>query len=55
MTEAIDDGAWSEVEEAIDLAAAGMEFGDAGPIGGPWHEGGRTYIGGTYQRWEPAQ
>ena len=43
--------AWAEVEEAVDLTPLGFEFRDSGGLGGPFHERGRTYAGGTYQTW----
>lgn len=47
--------AWQALEEAVDLSGLGLRFADGGPLGGPWLEGGITYTGGTYQRWEVAQ
>lgn len=48
---------WQSIEDALaeSLEAAGFEFsGDSGGLGGPWHERGQTYVGGTYSWWRLA-
>jgi hypothetical protein len=44
--------AWAEAEEAVDLTTLGLTFRTSGGLGGPFHEGGYTFQGGTFQRWE---
>ena len=49
----VDAGLWATMEDDIDLTGMGLTLADSGGIGGPFVEEGTTYVGGTYQRWEP--